>query len=57
MNRKKWFRVALLSLPLAIGGIALAVDQLSGPEKTTYTCPMTGQELPCPKCCPMNQGQ
>lgn len=57
MNGKKWFRVALLGLPLAIGGIALAVAQLSGSEKTTYTCPLTGQELPCPKCCPMGHNQ
>lgn len=20
-----------------------------------YICPLTGQELPCPKCCPLNK--
>ncbi|HRP63713.1 MAG TPA: hypothetical protein PK400_10495 [Phycisphaerales bacterium] len=21
-----------------------------------YICPLTGEELPCPKCCPLNKG-
>src|SRR5262249_51833920 len=24
-------------------------------ERQGYTCPVTGEELPCPKCCPLNQ--
>lgn len=22
-----------------------------------YTCPLTGEQLPCPKCCPLNKQQ
>ncbi len=22
-----------------------------------YTCPLTGEQLPCPKCCPLNNDQ
>jgi len=22
-----------------------------------YTCPLTGEQLPCPNCCPLNRGE
>jgi hypothetical protein len=25
-----------------------------GSQVQTYTCPLTGEQLPCPKCCPLN---
>jgi hypothetical protein len=53
MTRNKWLWVALLALPLAVaGGLIYANVQVGG-----YVCPLTGEVLPCPKCCPLNQGQ
>jgi hypothetical protein len=23
-------------------------------QKSCYTCPLTGEQLPCPNCCPLN---
>ena len=60
----------LVAVPLAVGGFVLAgsqpptavqptqeakpVVQLQT-EEQGYVCPVTGDELPCPKCCPLNQ--
>ncbi|HKQ47540.1 MAG TPA: hypothetical protein VJZ71_05690 [Phycisphaerae bacterium] len=52
--RRKWFLMSLLALPLAIGGIVYAKATKTQPAKDGYTCPLTGEELPCPKCCPLN---
>jgi hypothetical protein len=51
MNRRKWLWAAVLAVPaVVIGGLAYANAQKAKP----YTCPITGEELPCPKCCPLN---
>jgi hypothetical protein len=48
-----WLWAALLALPLAIGGgLVYARTQARG-----FTCPITGEVLPCEKCCPLNQQQ
>lgn len=53
MNRRNLLWVALLGLPLAVvGGLAYANN--SQKAKQTFTCPITGEELPCSKCCPLN---
>ena len=53
MNRRKWLWASLLTLPLAVvGGLVFANAQ----KAQNYTCPVTGEELPCPKCCPLNRG-
>ena len=51
---------ALVSLPLIAGGLAIA----NAPKPATepkqqviaegYICPVTGEELPCQSCCPLN---
>lgn len=51
MNRRTWLWVALLGLPVAVGG-GLAYANHS--QARTFTCPLTGEELPCSKCCPLN---
>ncbi len=36
----------------------VAMGAVSGDRavaNATYTCPLTGEELPCPKCCPLNR--
>lgn len=56
----KWKIFAtLLMLPLAIAGVvygaALAQRQAQPVKAEGYICPLTGEELPCPNCCPLNQ--
>jgi hypothetical protein len=53
MNRRKWLWTALLALPLAVAGVVYANSQ----QARSYICPITGEELPCEKCCPLNQTQ
>lgn len=52
MNRRKWLVLAaLVAVPGMVGG-GLAY---AGAQKVTgYTCPVTGETLPCEKCCPLN---
>jgi hypothetical protein len=53
MNRRNLLWVALLGLPLAVvGGLAYADNS----KAQSFTCPLTGEELPCSKCCPLNDG-
>jgi hypothetical protein len=52
VNRRKWLWAAVLALPAAVaGGLVYG----KGQARTTYTCPLTGEELPCPNCCPLNK--
>jgi hypothetical protein len=56
---------AALAAPFAVaGGLAYASfqdqqeDKADKAPQTTaapYVCPITGEELPCTKCCPLNQ--
>jgi uncharacterized membrane protein len=51
---RKWLWTALLALPLAVaGGLVYANHHTTD----GYTCPLTGEQLPCEKCCPLNQGE
>ncbi len=50
MNRRKWFVSLALALLLTVGGIVYASNHNRG-----YVCPLTGETLPCEKCCPLNQ--
>jgi len=59
---KKFLGAALAVVPLAIGGGLVIANSQSNSEtkqvqanqEVGYTCPLTGEELPCPKCCPIN---
>jgi hypothetical protein len=51
MNRRKWLFTTLFTLPLAIAGSMIYANSRS----RGYTCPLTGEQLPCEKCCPLNQ--
>jgi len=47
----------MLALPLAIGGFVYAGVQAAGDAQSNdagFVCPVTGETLPCPKCCPLN---
>jgi len=55
--RRKWLWATLLLLPLAIGGLVYAGAQANADTQTNeagFVCPITGEELPCPNCCPLN---
>ena len=57
----KMLGAGLIALPLVIGGIGIVAANSQGNKnepKTEavaegYTCPITGEELPCPNCCPL----
>lgn len=57
--RRKWLWAALASLPLVVGGFVYANSQtitegVERQNKATFVCPITGEELPCRKCCPLD---
>jgi hypothetical protein len=55
---RKWIWLSLLSLPLAMGGLVYASSHKSDKANAEgYVCPVTGEELPCTNCCPLNQGR
>jgi len=43
----------LLAVPLAVAAILTFTPVLAG--SGGYLCPITGEELPCPDCCPLNR--
>ncbi len=57
MLKRKWLWAALLALPLAAGGVVYGMTaKTKEPQKSAgYVCPLTGEELPCPNCCPLNK--
>ena len=59
---KKWLWAALVGLPVAVGGLAFASSHRGTANQTKqneggYVCPLTGEVLPCPNCCPLNKGE
>lgn len=61
---KKWGLTTMLALPLAVAGVVygqtLWQRQGEPPQQVevqSYICPVTGEELPCPLCCPYDQQQ
>jgi hypothetical protein len=61
MRKLVW--AALAAIPLAAAASLIYANsqrdtEPSAQAKTgTYTCPMTGEELPCPNCCPLNNAK
>jgi hypothetical protein len=51
---RKWMWAALLALTLAAAG-GLAYAKSLEASNAGFICPITGEELPCPKCCPLCQ--
>ena len=59
---RKMFLAALLALPLAVAGLVYGKtltqrqsDRHPHQQAGSFTCPLTGEELPCPNCCPLNK--
>lgn len=53
---RKWIWTVLAALPLAVaGGLVYANTHKADQQQSSgFVCPITGEELPCPKCCPLN---
>jgi hypothetical protein len=52
MRKLLW---ALLALVPLLGTAGLMYAKSTTATKAGYICPITGEELPCPCCCPLNQ--
>ncbi len=54
-RKRKWLAAALLALPLAAAGVVYGQAWVREERHPAgYECPLTGEQLPCPKCCPLN---
>ena len=60
--RTKWLWAVLVAVTLAVAGGLVSGKSLTqgkGDDQRQagagYTCPVTGEQLPCPNCCPLNQ--
>ena len=51
MRKGLWAIFAAMSLVVA-GGAVLVSAQRGDTQASSFTCPVTGEELSCPKCCP-----
>ncbi len=55
---RKWIGTVLVALPLAISGLAYAASHSATDSPSAsaggFVCPVTGEELRCEKCCPLN---
>ncbi|MCI0366258.1 MAG: hypothetical protein L0Y44_15485 [Phycisphaerales bacterium] len=53
--------IVALAAVLLLGGCASSKPQRVSMGATSagegYTCPLTGEQLPCPKCCPLNKNK
>lgn len=54
MTRRNLLWAAMLALPLTVAGGLLVAAQ---PKASGYICPLTGELLPCPRCCPLNNAK
>lgn len=56
MKKMKWIAPLVFGVA-ALSGVVYASmgKQLVVQEKSGYICPLTGEELPCPACCPANK--
>ena len=60
-KRNALIAAALVTVPL-VGGLVLANSQPGNETKSAetsagYICPISGEELPCPYCCPLNKSE
>jgi hypothetical protein len=58
---RKWIWTVVAAVPLAIAGGLLYANAQSKADQPQhaggYVCPITGEELPCPNCCPLNNAK
>ncbi len=54
MRKRRAFLLCVLPV-IVLGGLVYAGAHLQASRHAgTFICPLTGQELPCPRCCPLN---
>jgi hypothetical protein len=46
---------AAVAVPLTVYAATRATKSATRAEAGGYICPLTGKELPCPNCCPLNK--
>jgi len=55
---RKWILPALVALPLVICSLVVVASESASETKAAnvegFVCSITGEELPCEKCCPLN---
>jgi len=56
---RKWIWATVAALPLAVVSGLVYANTNAKTEKQAggFVCPITGEELPCPNCCTLNQGK
>ena len=52
---RNWIWAALVATPLAAAGGFGLVNASS--QTQSYNCPLTGEQLPCEKCCQLYEGK
>jgi hypothetical protein len=59
MRKVLWTLLVVLSIAAVSGFVYAKVQSRSdvAPAAGGFICPLTGEKLPCPQCCPLNQGQ
>lgn len=62
MRTKKAALIALVIVPLALASVSSGQTPRQRESENGlqvkaagYTCPLTGEELPCPGCCPLHK--
>ena len=54
MRKRRAFLLGVLPV-IVLGGLVYAGAYLGASRHAgSFICPLTGEELPCPKCCPLN---
>ena len=51
MIRRKWLLAAVMAIPMVVAASLVYANS----QANAYTCPITGEQLPCPNCCPLNK--
>ena len=62
--KKALIAAPAVALALTVGGFVVANSQTRTDgraeqvaKEAGYVCPATGEELPCPECCPLNESK
>lgn len=52
-----WVWLVLLAVPLVVASTLVYANSnlWQQPSASSFICPLTGEELPCERCCPLNK--
>lgn len=58
---RKWIWSGLLVVPLALAGALVYANRHGTTQRPAsaagFLCPITGEALPCQRCCPLGKGR